>query len=89
MIYTMLTDMAVRYNEIEISDLSKLHTKQLLKLRDLIYRKYFRCGYAADKSNVDYDIFMVKLKTVLDTREHVLNKEESKAIRKEKIKKGV
>lgn len=79
---TKLDMIRANYCAVTLADLEGLHTKQLLKLRDRFHHIKFYDGDPA------YD-FIDKLKTVLDTREHILNKEESKAVRKEKIKKGV
>ncbi len=71
----------------------KLHTKQLLnKLRDFTANPPFKCmGFCTNYNKCvkthEHNISLVK--EILSTREHVLNKQESKALRKEKIKRGV
>jgi hypothetical protein len=71
----------------------KLHTKQLLDtLRCFTANPPFECmgfctNYSECATTHEYNINLVK--EILSTREHVLNKQESKALRKEKIKRGV
>ena len=78
-------------DNVENIDLEKLHTKQLLKLK--IMANSDKCDSCSDEFAIEYyaklQVFIDKVKLVLATREHVLNKKESKAIRKAKIKKGV
>ena len=67
-------------------ELSKLHTKQLLK--------HLRNTYGwgdYDWECKDYEAlskYQDLIKSILATREHIPNKKESKALRKAKIKKG-
>ncbi len=70
--------------------LEKLHTKQLLQLRDAAYR--VSCiGMDTDREAV-YDVTdvltvrMSEIKRELGKREHVPNKAEAKKIRQEKAK---
>ena len=67
------------------TELEKLHTKQLLHR--------LRCTYtlAWDYSEEELEDFQKErsiIKEILATRPHVMNKQESKAYRKMKIKKG-
>lgn len=83
-----------KYSASDIEALKKLHTKQLLKTRDALYSGPSCSCYFSFKdqtckecyANVEYNLQQVK--TILATREHVLNKQESKALRKQKIKEG-
>lgn len=72
-------------------ELEKFHTKQLLKFRihstypcsnDIQCPHYIECTRALEQER---DL----IKEILSTRPHIPNKEESKRIRKERIKKGV
>lgn len=72
-------------------ELEKLHTKQLLKLRiskhgsfnsDCKYCEHYKeCKIICESNDTI-------LYSILNTREHVPNKQESKAKRKERKKKG-
>ena len=83
------------YTEEEIKELEKLHTKQLLnKKRGLYVAGDFcrdccgdcdECKQCMQNEKFNKEI----LKSILATREHILNKKESKELRKAKIKKGV
>lgn len=79
-------------DNVENIDLEKLHTKQLLKLKIMANSDTYD-WYSNDATEIEYyaklQCFIDKVKLVLATREHILNKKESKAIRKAKIKKGV
>lgn len=83
-----------RYTEQDLVALNNMHTKQLLKERDRCYSggcsgTYYTSNSpecAACLKNQDYN--MEQIKKILATREHVPNKQESKALRKERIKKG-
>lgn len=85
-----------RYTEDEIQALEKMHTKQLLNERN---RLYHVSEYCADcccdrydneckQCGNNHEFNMKQVKRVLATREHVLNKQESKALRKARIKRG-
>ena len=87
-------DFQDKYSAMDIAALEGKHTKQLLKERN---RFYVNAGFCYDccgdldecgecRSNIEYNLGQVK--RILATREHVLNKQESKALRKERIKKG-
>lgn len=75
------------------TECNKLHTKQLLnKLRTLKGNPPSQCmGFCSNYSECskihEHNYNLVK--EILSTREHVLNKQESKRLRKEKIKQGV
>jgi hypothetical protein len=84
-----------RYTTEELEALNKLHTKQLLrKLRGIdICSEY--CQDMSDRRNpecvkcwANQKYNKEQLKAILATREHIPNKQESKALRKERIKKG-
>lgn len=83
-----------KYSASDIEALKKLHTKQLLKTRNALYSEpccgsYFSSWHPTCVkccANVEYNRQQVK--AILATREHVLNKQESKALRKQKIKEG-
>ena len=82
-----------KYSASDIEALKKLHTKQLLKTRNALYSEphccYFSSGHQTCRqcyANVEYNLQQVK--AILATREHVLNKQESKALRKQRIKEG-
>lgn len=93
---TTCRDFTQRYTDEQIRQLHTLHTKQLLKKRDssYIYSELCcdSCRYCVDE---ECDICIAnkkfnreQIKAVLATREHVPNKQESKAIRKQRIKEG-
>ena len=75
------------YNIQTESQLQKMCTRQLLKhLRDTYT---WGCPYCwKDEDWEELRNYKKKIKAVLATREHIPNKQESKAIRKAKIKKG-
>lgn len=83
-----------KYSASDIEALKKLHTKQLLKTRDALYSgpccgSYFSSAHPTCVecyANVKYNRQQVK--DILATREHVLNKQESKTLRKQRIKEG-
>lgn len=84
-----------RYTEDKIKALEKMHTKQLLNERNRLYHVSEYCADCCDKyddeckqcgSNRDFNVQQVK--RILTTREHVLNKQESKSLRKARIKRG-
>jgi len=75
------------------NEYKKLHTKQLLKELDGLRKSNpanccFCCSNwrKCDKINEEN---MNMIRKILATREHVLNKKESKQLRKERIKRGV
>lgn len=84
-----------RYTTEELESLNKLHTKQLLrKLRGIdVCSEY--CQDMSDRRNpecvkcwANHKYNREQLKAILATREHIPNKQESKALRKARIKKG-
>ena len=84
-------DKAVRYTNEEIAQLQKLHTKQLLKKKNVMcggYCSYFLGCESCKECYDNYQHNLQQLKNILATREHIPNKQESKALRKAKIKKG-
>jgi hypothetical protein len=93
---TTCIDFTQRYTDEQIRQLQTLHTKQLLKKRDLSYicseLCCDSCSHCVDEecniciANEKFN--REQIKTVLATREHVPNKRESKAIRKQRIKEG-
>lgn len=70
-----------------IEVLEKYHTRQLLgilgRVRLALVDYYMECGSDDEKLYSDYK---ARVKKVLATREHVLNKKESKKIRQERAK---
>ena len=73
-------------------ELEKLHTKQLLNSRITHYPRcedyhYNTCRYWGECKK-EFDDFNKLVKEILATRPHIPNKKESKAIRKERIKRG-
>ena len=87
-------DFQKRYSEADLKALEKKHTKQLLKERNSSYvcSEYCTdcCGdheeCAVCQSNIEFNRAAVK--RLLATREHIPNKPESKALRKQRIKEG-
>ena len=83
-------------NSFDVEKLSKLHTKQLLKWE---YRDggwlscadgcYCESSEECRRCMKNYEQNRTMVKTILATREHIPNKQESRMIRKEKIKKGI
>jgi hypothetical protein len=83
------------YTEEEIKNLEKLHTKQLLNKKRGLYiagdicidscGDLDECNECLNNEKFNLGI----LKNILSTREHILNKKESKELRKAKIKKGI
>jgi hypothetical protein len=68
--------------------MKKLHTRQLLG--ELKHTYHCACAYCwKDSDWKQLNDYKAQLKQELATREHIPNKQESKAIRKAKIKKGV
>lgn len=87
-------DFQKRYSKADVEALEKKHTKQLLKERN---GSYIRSEYCTDccgdheecvecQSNIEFNKAVIN--RLLATREHVLNKQESKALRKQRIKEG-
>lgn len=89
-------DFQDKYSNEDIRALENMHTKQLLNERN---RLYHVSEYCADCCCDKYDeecqrcsnnrtFNMQEVKRILATREHVPNKQESKALRKLRIKEG-
>ena len=76
------------YEILTYDELQKLKTRQLLSL--LRKTHSWGCPYCwgSEEWNKVRE-YQKLIKSVLSTREHIPNKQESKAIRKAKIKKGV
>ena len=87
-------DFQDKYSNEDIHALENMHTKQLLNERNRLYHCSCSGSYYVSNSpecqaccqNEDYN--MEQVKKILATREHVLNKQESKALRKQRIKEG-
>ena len=83
-----------KYTTEELEALNKLHTKQLLKqLRGSRVwgedcRDYFTNTPECEQCLANQKYNEKQLKAILATREHIPNKQESKALRKARIKKG-
>lgn len=84
-----------KYSYADIRALETMHTKQLLNERNHLYHVSEYCSDCCDKcaeecgrcgNNQQFN--MEQVKRILATREHVLNKQESKALRKLRIKEG-
>ena len=88
-------DFTYAYTQDEIKDLEKLHTKQLLNKKRGLYLAgdvcQDCCGYLKECDDCFKNFYfnLDILKSILSTREHILNKKESKELRKAKIKKGI
>ena len=78
---------------ITYEEFDKLHTKQLLAMRHKETDPYF-CDYICPGCCARYECEAARehnyktLREVLATRPHVLNKQESKALRKQRKKQG-
>lgn len=88
-------DFQDKYSQQDIDVLKQMHTKQLLNERNRLYQVSEFCGDCRCSqdpecqicfANQQYNIEQVK--AILATREHVLNKKESKELRKQHIKEG-
>ena len=88
-------DFQDKYSQEDIDVLKQKHTKQLLNERNRLYHVSEFCADCHDTTdpecqhcyaNQKYN--MNQLKAILATREHVLNKKESKELRKKRIKEG-
>lgn len=83
-----------RYTEQDLTALTQMHTKQLLKERDHCYSSRCSGNYYTSNcpeckaclANQDYN--KDQIKRILATREHIPNKKEAKELRKERIKRG-
>jgi hypothetical protein len=74
------------YPSYTLDEMKKMSTRQLLGH----LRKTYCWGdsYSTWEEIHELDKYQKQIKSVLATREHIPNKQESKAIRKAKIKKG-
>ena len=87
-------DFQYRYSDADIESMEKKHTKQLLKLHKTSYLRSDFCSDCCGDLDECAECLKNKefnkavLKKLLSTREHVLNKQESKALRKQRIKEG-
>ena len=87
-------DFQERYSDTDIEAMEKMHTKQLLKRRNSLYHSGCSGSYYVSNSpeceacwqNTEYNKEQVK--RILATREHIPSKQESKALRKQRIKEG-
>lgn len=87
-------DFQDKYTNEDIRALENMHTKQLLNERNRLYHGGCSGTYYVSNSleceaccqNNKYN--REQIKKILATREHVLNKQESRALRKQRIKKG-
>ena len=89
-------DFQDKYSNEDIRALENMHTKQLLNERNRLYHVSEYCAdCCCDKYDEEcqrcgnnHELNMQQVKRILATREHVLNKQESKALRKQRIKEG-
>ena len=87
-------DFQDRYSEADIEAMEKMNTRQLLKLHKTSYlRSEFCSDCCGDLEECTECLKNEKfnktvLKSLLDTREHVPSKQESKALRKQRIREG-
>lgn len=89
-------DFQDKYSKEDIHALENMHTKQLLNERNRLYHVSEYCAdCCCDKYDEEcqrcgnnHEFNMQQVKRILATREHVPNKQESKALRKQRIKEG-
>ena len=89
-------DFQDKYTNEDIRALENMHTKQLLNERNRLYHVSEYCAdCCCDKYDEEcqrcgnnHEFNMQQVKRILATREHVLNKQESKELRKQRIKEG-
>ena len=88
-------DFQAKYSNEDIRALENMHTKQLLNERNRLYHSggcsgsyYVSNSPECETCCLNQDYNMEQVKKILATREHVLNKQESKALRKQRIKEG-
>lgn len=91
----MCFDFQDKYSNKDIEVLHTLHTKQLLNMRNSNYKHSEYCADMCDRHSAECRLCIgnqqynkEQIKQILDTREHIPNKQESKALRKERIKRG-
>ena len=88
-------DFQDKYTDENIRALENMHTKQLLNERNRLYHvsEYcadYYCNYDEECQlcGNNHEFNLQQVKRILATREHVPNKQESKALRKQRIKEG-
>ena len=89
-------DFQDKYSNEDIRSLENMRTKQLLKERNRLYHVSEYCAdCCCDKHDEEcqlcgnnHEFNMQQVKRILATREHVPTKQESKALRKQRIKEG-
>lgn len=88
-------DFQDKYSKEDIRALENMHTKQLLNERNRLYHVSEYCAdyYCNNDEECQrcsnyHEFNMQQVKRLLATREHVPNKQESKALRKLRIKEG-
>ena len=88
-------DFTSKYIDQDIGELKNLHTKQLLKIRNNLYYISEYCSDMCSAHDPECQSCSANRKynrdeilKILNEREHVPNKQESKSLRKERIKKG-
>lgn len=87
-------DFQDKYSTAAVEALETMCTKQLLKLRNSSYKRSELCSDCCGDfeecteclKNEEFNKLVIK--RLLSTREHVPNKQESKALRKQRIKEG-
>ena len=85
-----------KYTNDDLRALENMYTKQLLNERNRLYHVSEYCAdCCCDKYDEEcqgcgnnHEFNMQQVKRILATREHVPNKQESKALRKQRIKVG-
>ena len=92
----MCFDFQDKYSDKDIEALNSLHTRQLLKMKNINYKRSEYCCDMCDKRDPECRLCISnqqfnreQIKAILDTREHVPNKKEAKEIRKQRIKEGI
>lgn len=87
-------DFQKRYSEADVEAMEKMNTRQLLKLHRISYLRSEFCSDCCGDLDECTDCLnnekfnKAVIKRLLSTREHVPNKQESKALRKQRIKEG-
>ena len=90
----MCFDFQDRYSKADIEAMEKMRTRQLLKLRNSSYVRSEFCSDCCGDLDECADCLNNEkfnketLKRILSTREHILSKQESKELRKQRIKEG-
>ena len=87
-------DFQDRYSEADVATMEKMNTRQLLKLHKTSYLRSEFCSDCCGDLDECADCLKneefnkATLKRILATREHIPSKQESKALRKQRIKEG-